>query len=53
MHSAPDRRRVHFQTAFLHYLYKILIVDPVLAVPADTKQDDLDWKTTTLEHDPS
>jgi len=46
-----DRGRVYLHTALLHHLPQIAIGDPVLAVPANTHQDDLNRKTTTLEHE--
>ncbi len=53
MHPAHDRRWVHFHAALQHHLHKIAIADPVLAVPANTHQDDLNGKAPTLEHHPS
>src|SRR5665213_1911982 len=50
MHPAHDRGRVYLYTAFLHHLRQISIADPIFAIPAYTDQDDLDRKTTTLEH---
>jgi hypothetical protein len=43
---------IHLYAALLHHLDQIPVADPVLAVPANAEQDDRDWKTTTLEHDP-
>jgi DDE domain len=37
----------------MHHLRQIAIAYPVLAVPANTNQNDLNRKTATLEHDPS
>jgi hypothetical protein len=53
MDPAHDRQRGHLDTAFLHHLHEIPIADAVLAVPANTKQDDLNGEAPTLEHDPS
>lgn len=43
---------IHFCAALLHYLRQIAVADPILAVLANTNQNDLDRKTTTLEHNP-
>jgi hypothetical protein len=53
MHPAHKRRRAYFHAALLHYLHEIPIADAVLAIPANTKQDDLNGKAPTLEHSSS
>ncbi len=53
MHPSHHRLRVYFHATLLHHLHRIPIPDAVLAVPADTKQNDLNGKAPTLEHDPS
>ncbi len=49
MNPAHDRGRVHFHTKLLHRHRQVPVRDSVLAVPTNTKQDDLDRETTTLE----
>ena len=53
MDSAHDRGRVHFHVALLHHLCQVSVQDPVLTVPTNTDQDDLDWEATTPKHEPS
>ena len=52
MNPAHDRGRVRFDAALLHHLSQVAIADPVLAVPANAKQNDLHRKPTALEHKP-
>jgi len=51
--EAHDRRRIHFHAALLDPFGQIAIADPVLAILANAKQDDLNRKAPTLEHNPS
>lgn len=44
MDSAHDHRRVYLHAAFLHHLLQIAIRNPMLAVPANTYQDDRNRK---------
>jgi len=44
------RRGVNVYAMLLHHFCQIPIADPVLAVPADTKQNDLDRETAALEY---
>ena len=53
MDPALDRGRIYFHAALLHHLGQIAKGDPVVAVPANTRHDDLNRKTSTLEHEPS
>jgi len=53
MHPAHDRGWVHFHAALLHHLCQVSVRDPVLAVPTETNQNDLNWEPTTPEHEPS
>src|SRR3984885_9216561 len=50
MDPAHNRRWFYLDTALLHHLRQIPIGDPVLAVPANTHQDDINRNTTSLEH---
>ena len=51
MDPVHDRGRVYLHAALLHHLRQITVGDPVLAVSADTRADDLDRKATTLERE--
>jgi hypothetical protein len=53
MNPAHDRGRICLHSALLHHLRQIAVGDPVLAVPSNTHQDDLNRKTPTLEHESS
>jgi len=53
MDPAHDRGWVHFHAALLHHLCQVSVRDPVLAVPPNTYQDDLDREATTPKHEPS
>jgi hypothetical protein len=53
LHPAEDRRCVDLYAPLLHPLSQIAIGNAVLAVPANTKHDDLNGKAPTLEDDPS
>jgi hypothetical protein len=46
---AKDRGRVDRDASLLHHLSQVTVADPVLAVPPDAQQDNLDWKAATLE----
>jgi len=53
MYPAHDGRRVHIYAAFLHHLHQISAANSILAVPANTQQDDRNGKAPTLEHEQS
>ena len=48
-HPAHDRRRICFHATLLHHLHEMPIADAVLAVPANTKQEDRNGDSPTLK----
>jgi hypothetical protein len=53
MNLPHDCGWLHFNATLLNHLCQIAIRCPILAVPANKNQNDLNRKTATLEHDPS
>jgi hypothetical protein len=45
-----DRQSIHVHTALLHHLGQIPVRDAILAVPANTDQNDFYRKAAPLEH---
>ncbi len=50
--DAPSAGWVYFHASLLDHLGQVLVGDPVLAIPAQTDQDDLDREATALRHEP-
>ena len=52
MNPKDDRYWIDLDAALLHHLRQIPAADALLAVPANANEDDLNRKTTLLEHHP-